>query len=230
MCNDKQNAIHRSRNSHIPQSNIGTNNEENTMRDSMLRAQKDRLMLPLVQGKFSSIHPNAVSMVALVVGLGAALAAWQGSYAIGLLLWLLNRVLDGLDGLVARVHQKQSDFGGYLDLLLDFIIYLAIPIALIASAPTSANLWGGIALISSYVLNTISWTVLSALLEKRQLQRQERLTSMEMPTGLVEGAETIFFYILFFLLPGYLSYLFYVMAILVLFTAAQRVWWAARAL
>lgn len=198
------------------------------MRDAMLRAQKDRFMLPLAERLLGSVHPNTVSIFALLVGAGAAVAAWQGSYWLGLALWTINRILDGLDGVVARVHHKQSDFGGYLDLLLDFVVYLAVPIGLIASLPTDANLWMGIALISSYVLNTISWTVLSALLEKRKMHSQTRLTSMEMPTGLMEGAETIFFYFLFFLLPGYLGYLFAIMAVLVLFTAGQRVWWAAR--
>jgi hypothetical protein len=49
-----------------------------------------------------------------------------------------------------------------------------------------------------------------------------------MPPGLIEGAETIAFYTLFFLLPGYTAWLFCVMALLVFFTAGQRIWWAWR--
>lgn len=198
------------------------------MRDSMLRERKDKLLLPMTQQLLGWIHPNVISFIALLVGLWAAAATLQGSYWLGLVLWLMNRVLDGLDGLVARVHHKQSDFGGYLDLLLDFVVYLAVPIAFVASMPTTANLWSGIALLAVYVLNTLSWTTLSAVLEKRKMQNQARLTTMEMPTGLIEGAETIFFYVLFFLLPAYLDVLFYTMALLVLFTAMQRVWWAYR--
>jgi hypothetical protein len=95
-----------------------------------------------------------------------------------------------------------------------------------AAMPTTLNLWAGIFLLTSYVLNSISWTTLAALLEKRQRQTANRLTSMEMPTGLVEGAETIVFYTLFYLLPGQIAILFAAMAILVVFTASQRVWWA----
>lgn len=109
---------------------------------------------------------------------------------------------------------------------MDFIVYLAIPIALIYALPTSENLWAGIGLFASYVLNLLSWSTLSALIEKRQLQTSARLTSMEMPTGLIEGAETILFYILFFLFPSYLAFLLWFMAALVLVTASQRVWWA----
>lgn len=198
------------------------------MQDAFLRRQKDRLMTPVAGSAFAAIHPNLISVVALVIGIGSGLAIVGQWYGVGLLLWAINRIMDGLDGVVARVHQKQSDFGGYLDLFLDFIIYLAVPIAFVAAIPTTTNLWAGLFLLTSYVLNTISWTTLAALLEKRQRQTVNRLTSMEMPTGLVEGAETIVFYTLFYLFPGYVAILFAVMSILVLFTAGQRVWWAYR--
>ena len=200
------------------------------MRDAALRAKKDEYMVPLAQSFFATVHPNVVSLMAMGVGLLAAAAVVQERYWLGLLLWLLNRILDGLDGVIARVHGKQSDFGGYLDLLFDFVIYLVIPIAFLSAAPTVFNLWAGIALISVYVLNIISWTVLGALLEKRHMQSPSRLTSMEMPTGLIEGAETIAVYTLFFFFPGYIGYIFFIFAALVLVTAGQRVLWAARTL
>jgi phosphatidylglycerophosphate synthase len=195
------------------------------MRDVALREQKDRLMTPLAVA-LRAVHPNWLSMAALGVGLLSAAAIVGQAYAAGLALWALNRILDGLDGVVARTHNKQSDFGGYLDLLLDFVVYLAIPIAFIAAQPAAANLWAGILLLSAYVINTLSWTLLSAILEKRIAESDGRLTTVEMPAGLIEGAETIVFYSLFFLLPAYTTVLFTVMAILVFFTAGQRLVWA----
>ncbi len=198
------------------------------MRDAILRKQKDRLLAPLAGAWSSTIHPNYISMLALIVGLLAAWATWQQLYWAALALWIGNRVLDGLDGVIARVHHKQSDFGGYLDLILDFVVYLAIPIAFVAAVPTTANLWAAIALIAAYVLNLLSWSTLAAILEKRQLVAEKRLTTIAMPPGLIEGAETIGFYTLFFLLPGCVGTLFVVMAAMVVITATQRVWWAWR--
>ena len=198
------------------------------MRDATLRQKKDDLMVPMARRLFGSVHPNVISFVAMAVGLMTILAIINQLYVVGLILWLLNRVLDGLDGVIARVHDKQSDFGGYLDLLLDFVIYLAIPIAFLWVEPTQTNLWAGIALLAAYVINLLSWTTLSALLEKRKHQSAKRLTSMEMPSGLIEGTETILFYCLFFIVPSYLAVLYAVMAALVFFTAGQRVWWAYR--
>ena len=200
------------------------------MQDAYLRRQKDRLLTPMAGPVFSSIHPNTVSVIAMIIGLGSVAAIMLQLYWMGLFLWAFNRIMDGFDGVIARVHQKQSDFGGFLDLFLDFVIYLAVPVAFIWAMPTTANLWAGIALLGSYVMNSISWTTLAALLEKRQRQTINRLTSMEMPTGLIEGAETIIFYTLFYLLPGQIAPLFAVMAILVFYTASQRVWWAYQTL
>ncbi|MGB5050729.1 MAG: CDP-alcohol phosphatidyltransferase family protein, partial [Caldilineaceae bacterium] len=139
-----------------------------------------------------------------------------------------NRLLDGLDGVVARIHGKQSDFGGYLDLLLDYVVYLAIPVAFVWATPTAPHIWSLISLLVSYQINSLSWTLLSSLLEKQQLIGGKRLTSIEMPAGLIEGAETVIFYTLFFLLPAYIPWLFGLMAGLVVVTACQRIWWARR--
>ena len=200
--------------------------QSSVMRDAMLRQKKDELLVPLARQFFFRIHPNWVSLIAMVVGLASAAAVLGQQYWLGLGLWLLNRVLDGLDGLVARVHNKQSDFGGFLDLMFDFVVYLAVPIAFVAALPSDLNRWALVWLLAIYVLNLLSWTTLAALVEKRSLERTDRLTSIEMPVGLIEGAETILFYVLFFLLPIFVGYLFIIMGALVLFTAGQRVRWA----
>ncbi len=198
------------------------------MRDAALREDKDRLLKPIATRWFARVHPNWISAVALGFGLACALAAWQQLYLLAILLWVINRVLDGLDGIVAREHGKQSDFGGYLDLLLDFVVYLAVPIGIAAAQPALPILWATVALLSAFVLNLLSWSVLSAILERRAAAAADRLTTVAMPGGLIEGAETIFFYTLFLLLPAYATVLFAIMAGLVLVTAAQRVLWASR--
>ena len=89
------------------------------MKDAVLREQKDRVLEPLARSFFRSVSPNLISIAALIPGLLSAVAIVQGELVWGISFWLINRVLDGLDGVVARIHDKQSDFGGYLDLLLD---------------------------------------------------------------------------------------------------------------
>ena len=144
--------------------------------------------------------------------------------------WLINRALDGLDGLLARLHDKQDDFGGYLDILLDFIAYAAIPLGFGLGA-ASQNIYLALAgLLSIYYLNTASWMYLAAILEKRAAHDPETATTIVMPAGLIGGFETIIFYSLFFLLPQYLLYLFIAFSTLIFITVIQRLIWAYKTL
>jgi len=195
--------------------------------DRYLRPSKD-VVLDSLSKRLPNVSPTAITLTAFVVGLAACVLTWQGQYGWGLGLWLLNRSLDGLDGSLARQHTKQSDVGGYLDILLDFVIYALLPVALVLSEPRQATLIALAWLLVSFYVNAGSWMYLAAILEKRQVSRL--LTSIHMPRGLIEGAETILFYCLFLLFPQQLELLFSLMAILVTVTAVQRVVWAVRQL
>lgn len=200
------------------------------MIDKALREPKETVLTPLVRGPLRRIHPTAVTIAAAVVGVAAGLAAWQGAYLPALGLWALNRVLDGLDGTLARSTGRQSDLGAYLDIVLDHVVYVAVPLGLALAAGTSAASLALALLLASFYLNGASWMYLAALLEKRSAGATARgeLTTVTMPAGLVEGTETVVFYTLFLLFPGALVPLFGLMAVLVLLTTGQRMVWAVR--
>lgn len=200
------------------------------MIDKALREPKEAVLTPLVRGPLRRIHPTAVTVVAALVGLAAAGAAWQGAYLPALGLWALNRILDGLDGTLARLTGQQSDLGAYLDVVLDHVIYIAVPLGVALAAGTTSAYLALALLLASFYLNAASWMYLAALLEKRSAGAAARgeLTTVTMPGGIVEGAETVVFYTLFLLFPGAHVPLFGLMAILVVITAGQRVVWATR--
>jgi phosphatidylglycerophosphate synthase len=202
------------------------------MIDKALREPKEALLGALVRGPLRRIHPTTVTVAAALVGLAAACAAWQAAYALAIGLWVVNRVLDGLDGTLARMTGQQSDAGGYIDTVLDHVIYAAIPLGLALAANTAAAYIALALLLSSFYINAATWMYLAALLEKRSAGAAARgeLTAVTMPSGLIEGAETIGFYTLFLIFPGALVWLFGLMAALVLITAAQRTTWALRTL
>ena len=197
------------------------------MLDHHLRAYKDKLLRPFA-GCLGNISPNTITVLAAVVGLAAAGAATIPLYWTALGLWLANRVLDGLDGMVARRCNRQSDFGGYLDIVLDFVVYAAVPIGLYLGAPTGSAAAGLVLLLGSFYVNAASWIYLSAILEKRQAGAGVRgeLTSVTMPDGLIGGTETILFYAAFLVWPEQLPWLFSVMAGLVMVGVGWRLWWA----
>lgn len=200
------------------------------MIDKLLREPKEVALTPIALTLPRTIQPLTLTLAALGVGLAAAAAIWQQAYGLGLALWAVNRVLDGLDGTLARVQRRQSDLGGYIDILADTAIYALIPAALVLGRPSTAGWVSLVALLSSFYLNGASWMYLAALLEKRGQggQVSGELTTITMPSGLIEGAETVLFYTLFLLLPHAAVALFWAMALLVVVTIGQRLVWARR--
>ncbi len=202
------------------------------MVDKLLRIPKEQVLTPVAMHLLRRIRPTTITLFAFSVGGAAALAIWQGYYLLGLVLWLLNRVLDGLDGTLARITDQQSDFGGYLDILLDTVMYAIIPTALAFSVDTPHANQVLILLLISFYVNGASWMYVAALLEKRRAgaTASGELTTITMPSGLIEGTETIAFFVLFILFPHAIIALFIVMALLTFATIGQRLTWAARAL
>ena len=196
------------------------------MFDALFRQIKDRLFVSLA--KMLDIPPNLITMFSLILGGLTVGFVLQKLYLTALIFWVLNRFFDGLDGAIARIHQRQTDLGGYIDILFDFITYAAIPISLVVSSPTVERYFCLTLMISTFYVNAASWMYLSAILEK---QKQGSKTSREdttiiMPTGLVGGTETILMYSLFLIMPEHMAILFSIMSILVGLTICQRLIWA----
>jgi phosphatidylglycerophosphate synthase len=200
------------------------------MFDQYLRALKDRLLTPVARALGPGMHPDAITWLAFAVGIASALAVLAGHMQLALGLWLVNRLLDGLDGTQARVHGRESHFGAYLDIVLDFVVYAAIPAAIVVAARRDDLALAGVLLLASFYVNSASWMYLAAVLEMRREGAAARgeTTTITMPPGIVAGTETVVFYSLFFLLPSHQTTLFTVMAALVLANVALRVYWAAR--
>lgn len=196
------------------------------MLDQPLRRAKEALFRPFLRGPVARIHPDSITRAACLVGLLAAGLASQRLYGPALLAWLLNRFLDGLDGSLARATRRQSDWGGYQDIVLDHVVYAAIPLGLAWGQWQTSTLAACALLQASYFLNTISWCYLAALLEKRQQGacHQAEMTSVTMPAALIEGSETVLFFTAFLLWPDWLTALFCLKACLVSVGVGQR--WA----
>lgn len=202
------------------------------MFDDLLRALKDRLLYSVALAVGRVVSPNVLTCVAAVVGVSAAAAAAHRHYTLALVGWLINRVLDGLDGSVARATGQQTDFGGYLDIVLDFAVYAAIPLGLVHGSDDGAVAVAAVALLGSFFVNGASWMYLAAVLERRGhgVASTGERTTVTMPPGLVAGAETVVFFTLFLLFPEHLVVLFLLMTAGVLVNVVQRLLWAHRRL
>ncbi len=199
------------------------------MFDRLLRPLKERIFVPAARGLAKAVTPNALTAIALVIGIGAVALVLAGLWVPAVVLWILNRIVDGFDGTVARLRNEQTDFGAYFDILADFVIYSLIPLVL----AYRMGIWIEAAvLLATFYLNAASWMYLSALLEKRHAGAEARgeMTGVSMPEGIIGGVETMAFFTAFLLFPSIAGYLFLAMATLVFAGVIARVVWAKREL
>jgi phosphatidylglycerophosphate synthase len=197
------------------------------MIDRRLRLVTARLLDPLV-ARLEPVSPFWLTALGLALGVGAAVAAAAGAALVSAGLWLVNRLADGLDGPVARRRGQSSDRGGYLDMMADTAVYAAIPLALGIRVDDE---WPAIAvLVAAFYVNSVSWLYLSAVAERRGRgpALTGETTAVHMPSGVVEGAETIILYTAMLLWPQYLGPLAWAMSALVSVTVVQRLVFVSR--
>ena len=168
-----------------------------------------------------------------VAGFAAGLAALPllagGRYLWALFFILINRLCDGLDGVVARLD-RTSDRGAFLDVALDFFFYASIPFGF-ALADPGANALAAAFLLFGFIGTGSSFLALAVLAE-RQGRR-----SADFPTkgiyylgGLTEGAETVLAFILMCLFPHGFATIAYAFGALCFVTTVMRWWWGWRLL
>lgn len=192
------------------------------MLDSALRPLIDR---PLATAGRKLAHrglsATAVTGGGLVVGILAAAAIALQAYWAGFLLILVNRLLDGLDGAVARATQP-TDVGGYLDIAVDYVFYAGVPLAFALSNP-SQNALAAAALLAGFCLTCSSFLAFAVMAEKRGLATElQGQKSFFYSRGLVEGTETILFFLVMAAVPGWFAPLAWLFAVLCVLTALQR--------
>jgi phosphatidylglycerophosphate synthase len=173
------------------------------------------------------VKADHVTWTGFALGLLAAAAIAARLYLLGLVLVLLSRLCDGLDGAVARASVK-TDRGGFLDIVLDFAFYGAIPLAFAIADPEKNALAAAVLLFAFYA-NGASFLGYAVMAEKRKLVSEARGSkSLYFTTGLAEATETILVFVLFCLLPPAFPLFAYIFAAMTLVTTCARILLALR--
>jgi len=168
------------------------------------------------------ITANQVTITGFIVGMLAMPLIVFDFTTLALACIILNRLLDGVDGTLARLSTP-SDRGGFLDIVLDFIFYSSIPLAF-ALADPQANALAAAILIYAFIGTGCSFLAFAIIAAKRQM------ASTEFPDksfyylgGLTEATETIILFAIMCLFPAYFSVLAYGFAILCGMTTVLRI-------
>lgn len=175
------------------------------------------------------VKANWITLLGFFIGILVLPALYFGNTVLALVFVVINRVLDGLDGAVARV-QGPTDLGGYLDITLDFIFYSAVIFGFAMMNPIE-NALAASFLIFSFMGTGSSFLAFAIMAEKRKIERLEYGNkSLYFLGGLAEGAETIAFLVLICLLPAHFSLLAYVFGGICWITTATRIYAGYRTL
>jgi len=168
------------------------------------------------------VSADALTFAGLLCGLAAALAVARGADGLALAALALNRLLDGLDGAVARASAR-TDRGGFLDIVFDFTAYGAIPLAFALRDP-AANALAAAVLLFAFYVNGASFLAFAAVAAKRGLETSVRgVKSIYFTVGLAEGTETILAFAAMILWPQHFSLIALAFAGLTLMGAVARV-------
>jgi phosphatidylserine synthase len=181
------------------------------------------------------VTPDRITAAGLLLGLGSAAAAALQEWATALVLWLLSRLADGLDGPLARRRARtgagDAGAGGFFDITADFAVYGAgvVGVAVGTAGAGSAPWEPFLLVLLAYYVNGAAFLAFSSLAERSGRQLDDG-RSLSFIGGLAEGTETVLVHALWLLLPEQAWRIAVVWAVVVFLSAAQRMWAGYRSL
>ena len=178
-------------------------------------------LLSTVAKKFARLNvtPMTLTVTGWLFGVTSCILLGYRLWLAALGFWLMNRLLDGLDGALARCLVV-SDLGGFVDIVADFSIYGGFLVALAFAVPGAR-----VALVVLFFAYYVSGTALLALSSIEERRRHARLDNrtIRFRGGLAEGTETVLVYCAICLFPSFSVSIVWVFAVAVFITAAQRI-------
>ena len=168
------------------------------------------------------ISAQTATVAGFLLGLAAAALVASQLYLVALVVWLVSRFCDGMDGAIAR-QTRLTDLGGFLDISLDFIVYAAMVFGF-ALADPGANALAAAFLTTSFMGPVATFLAYAIFAAKHGITTDIRGSkSLYYLGGLAEGAETILCLALMCIFPAWFSPIAVVYGIMCWITAGTRI-------
>jgi phosphatidylglycerophosphate synthase len=188
---------------------------------ALLPLQRRVLRAPAGRLAALGVTADQITLAGFVIGALSLPALAFGQYGLALVLIGLNRIMDGLDGAVARLTGP-TDRGAFLDIALDFVFYALVPLGFALSDPAQNALPAAV-LLAAFVGTGSSFLAFSTIAAKRSLRADAYPSKgIYYLSGLTEGAETITLFVAMCLLPDLFSVFAYGFAAACAVTTAMR--------
>ncbi len=167
------------------------------------------------------LRADHLTWAGFFLGLASAGLIATGFFLTSLALLLVSRVLDSLDGAVAR-QTKPTDRGGFLDITLDFIFYASIPLAFAWQNPAH-NALAATTLLFTFMGSSSSFLAYAGIAAKRGDSPSPRKAILYLG-GLTEAFETLLGFALMCLMPQHFAMLAYGFSAMCLVTTVTRIY------
>ena len=167
------------------------------------------------------IDPNWVTLLGLAAAFLCFIALSYGLFYSGLILILINRFLDGLDGSLARLGTPRK-FGAFFDITSDFAFYALVPLGFAVFSPYE-NALPTAFLLAAFYVNGSSFLAEAIIIEKYNIKIDQADKGFFYSSGLIEGFETICFFLFICFFPNLYANAAYIFFTLTLLTHAIRV-------
>ena len=168
------------------------------------------------------ISPNHMTLIGFSFGVLMCLSIIIDQYLIAIIFLFFNRLSDGLDGVMARL-QTPTPLGGYLDIVLDFLIYGGFVLSF--GITEQNNTFLSMILLFCYIGTGSTFLAKAAILPSlnNQNSNEEIPKSFHYAVGLIEGTETIIFMVLCLLFPSLFIYFSSIFILLCVITTIFRI-------
>ncbi|MFH0956340.1 MAG: CDP-alcohol phosphatidyltransferase family protein [Candidatus Aenigmatarchaeota archaeon] len=179
--------------------------------------------------RMAGLPANTITLLSIIPALASAYLITQSEFILAAALFMLCAILDMADGAVARATGKASNFGAYLDTMMDRYVEFIVILSLLF-----LSLSGG---IPGLMLPAAVWVfvlLFGSLMTSyaKAAAKEKNLVRDEIKGGLVERAERMLILFTGIILasvnPLYLTYAIVLLAFLSNITALQRAWIAKR--
>lgn len=172
--------------------------------------------------KEAGYSADQVSVTAFCIGLSAIPALYLHLYWLALLVIVINRIGDGLDGALARMTEV-TDAGGFLDIVLDFVFYSAVVLGFALAVPVDNGLAAAV-LLFTFVGTGGSFLAFAVMAERRGIKSViYKNKGIYYLGGMTEGTETLLFFILCCVFPDFFPVLAYCFSALCFMTVITRI-------
>ena len=168
------------------------------------------------------INANYISLFGLSMSFLSFYLILKDLNITALFVFLLGRILDGVDGIIAN-KTRITEFGGFIDIVFDLISYSLVPLAFILKDNSNA-IFGSILLTTFFGTSSTFFGI--AIFENNKFIKRNPEKSFFHVGGFMGGSITIFFLSLMFIYTEKFNLIALIFSVLCILGTIERIFYA----